>query len=98
AAGPRAQEAVIALGSLLAFPAIGGRLGAGIRLRRIGPLVVGAAGIVYFLPEAARRYLQGSFAIPVAVFAAGVLLVALAVRLARWRTGYASAGERAGQG
>ena len=50
------------------------------------------------LPEAARRYLPGTFAIPVAVFAAGVLLVALAGRLARWRTGYSSAGLRKGQG
>ena len=92
------QDAVIAIGYLLAFAAIGGLLGAGIRLHRIGPLVVSAVGIVYFLPETARRYLPGSFAIPVAVFAVGVLLVALAVRLGRWRTGYSSAGERAGQG
>jgi hypothetical protein len=94
----RSQEAVIAIGYLLAFAAVGGLLGAGIRLRRIGPLVVSAVGILYFLPEAARRYLPGSFAIPVAVFAAGVLLVALAARLARWRTGHASAGERGVQG
>ena len=97
AAESRSQEAVIAIGYLLAFAAVGGLLGAGIRLHRIGPLVVSAAGILYFLPEAARRYLPGSFAIPVAVFAVGVFLVALAVRLARWRTGYSSAGSRAGQ-
>ena len=98
AAESRSQEAVIAIGFLLAFAAVGGLLGAGIRLHRIGPLVVSAAGILYFLPEAARRYLPGSFAIPVAVFAVGVFLVALAVRLARWRTGYSSAGSRGGQG
>ena len=45
-------------------------------------------------PRALGRTATGSFAIPVAVCAAGVLLVALAVRLARWRTGHASARER----
>jgi len=98
AAESGSQEAAIAIGYLLAFAAVAGLLVAGIRLHRIGPLVVGAAGIVYFLPEAVRQYLPGSFAIPVAVCAAGVLLVALAVRLARWRTGHASAGERGAQG
>ena len=87
AAESGSQEAVTAIGYLLAFAAIGGLLVTGIRLHRIGPLVVSAVGILYFLPEAASRYLPGSFAIPVAVFAAGVLLVALA-----------SAGERGAQG
>jgi Predicted membrane protein (DUF2157) len=96
AAGFRSQEAVIAIGYLFGFAAVGGLLSAGIRLHRIGPLVVSAVGILYFLPEAARRYLPGSFAIPVAVFAVGVLLVALAVRLSRWRTGHAPAGLRGG--
>jgi len=98
AAESGSQEAVIAIGYLLAFVAVAGLLVTGIRLHRIGPLVVSAVGIVYFLPEAVRQYLPGSFAIPVAVCAAGVLLVALAVRLARWRTGHASAGEREAQG
>jgi len=92
AAESRSQQAVIAIGYALAFAAIAGLLGAGIRKYRIGPVVVSAAGILYFLPEAASRYLPGSFAMPVAVFAAGVLLLALALRMARLRTGHPSAG------
>src|SRR5215472_6708957 len=48
AAESGSQEAVIAIGYLLAFAAVAGLLVAGIRLHRIGPLVMSAAGIVYF--------------------------------------------------
>jgi len=86
AAESRSQQVLIAIGYTLALAAIAGLLGAGIRMSRIGALAVGAAGILYFLPEAASRYLPGSFATPVAVLAAGVLLVALAIRMARRAT------------
>lgn len=75
----------VAAGHLVAGFTLVALLWAGVALRRIWLAGIGAIGVIQLLPQTAGRYLPGVVAAPVAVFLAGVVLVALAVWLSRSR-------------
>jgi Predicted membrane protein (DUF2157) len=72
-----------AAGSGLAVLTVAALLGAGVVLRRVWLLGLGALGVVIVVPQVASRYLPASVAAPLAVFVVGLLLLALAVWLSR---------------
>jgi len=74
-----------AAGQVLALATVAGLLSAGIVLRRVLLIVIGAVGTLYVIPDAATRYLPGSLAAPLAMAVAGLLLVGIALWLARTR-------------
>ena len=75
----------VATGHFVAGVTVGALLWAGVALRRIWLVGIGAFGVIQFVPQTAGRYLPGVVAAPVAVFLVGVVLVALAVWLSRSR-------------
>ncbi|PWI13012.1 hypothetical protein DI272_01820 [Streptomyces sp. Act143] len=77
------------VGHVLALATVGGLLTAGVVLRRVWLLALGAYGTVQTVPQTAERYLPGSFAAPLSVLMVGVVLLMLALVLAKWskRTG-----------
>ncbi|MGY6021665.1 hypothetical protein [Streptomyces spinosirectus] len=79
----------VPLGHILALFTVGALLAAGVALRRVWLLALGAYGAVQAVPQTAERYLPGSLSGPLSVLTVGVLLLALALLLARWtsRTG-----------
>jgi hypothetical protein len=58
---------------------------AGILLSRVLLLVFGGIGVIEFVPQAAARYLPHNVAGPLAVLLVGLILLAVALWLARWR-------------
>jgi len=75
----------VAAGGALALATVAGLLAAGVLLRQTWPVVLGAAGVLLFVPQTATRYLPASAAAPVAIFAVGVVMLGSAVWLARRR-------------
>jgi Predicted membrane protein (DUF2157) len=75
-----------AAGEVLALAAVAALLAAGVILRRVLFLGLGAVGVIWVVPHAVSRYLAGSAVAPFAVAAAGLVLSAIAVWLARART------------
>jgi hypothetical protein len=75
----------VAAGHVLALVTAAGLIAAGVALRRVGLLLLGAAGVLLFVPQTAGRYLPQSAAAPLAVFIAGLALLGVALWLARAR-------------
>jgi hypothetical protein len=76
-----------AAGVVLALATVAALLAAGVILRRVLFLGLGAVGVIWVVPHAVSRYLASSAAAPFAVAAVGLVLAAIAVWLARTRTG-----------
>lgn len=74
-----------AAGQVLAVATVAGLLSVGIILRRVLVIVIGAVGIVYVVPDTADRYLPGSVGAPAAVAVVGLVLLGIALWLARTR-------------
>jgi hypothetical protein len=72
-------------GTGLALATVAGLLAGGVLLRKVWLLGVGAFGVLMVVPQAAARFLPESVAAPLAVFAVGLVLLGVAVRLARTR-------------
>ena len=80
-----AMEADTAAGQALALLTVAGLLAAGIVARRVLLIGIGAAGTLYVIPDVANRYLPGSLAAPLAVATVGLVLLGIALWLARQR-------------
>ena len=72
-------------GQALALLTVAGLLGIGVATNRAIFTGFGAAGTLWVVPDTANRYLPGTIAAPVAVVVAGLVLLAIALRLARAR-------------
>jgi hypothetical protein len=73
----------VAAGHLLALATVAGLLVAGVAGRRMWLLALAAIGVVQVVPQSAIRYLPQSAAAPLVVFVVGLLLVGIALWLAR---------------
>lgn len=76
---------VLAAGHVLAVGTVVCLLAAGVALRRVLLLGFGAAGAVVMLPQTADRYLPRSAAAALAVCAVGLILIGIALWLAKTR-------------
>jgi predicted membrane protein DUF2157 len=74
-----------AAGQALAVLTVAGLLTAGIITRRVPVIIIGAIGVVYAVPDIANRYLPGSVGAPLAVAVTGIVLLGIALWLARTR-------------
>ena len=74
-----------AAGHVLAVATVLGLLAAGVALRRVWVLALGAIGVLAVVPQTASRYLPQSVAAPLAVFCVGLALLGVALWLARNR-------------
>jgi len=72
-----------AAGYVIAIATVVGLLAAGVALRRVWVLALGALDVLLVVPQAASRYLPQSVAAPLAVFCAGLALLGVALWLAR---------------
>jgi hypothetical protein len=72
-------------GQALAVVTVVGLLAAGVALRRVLLLGLGAAGAIVILPEVAGRHLSHGAGAATAIFAAGIALLGAALWLARSR-------------
>jgi Predicted membrane protein (DUF2157) len=72
-----------AAGHVLAVTTVVGLLAAGVALRRVWVLALGALGVLLVVPQTAARYLPQSVAAPLAVFCVGLSLLGVALWLAR---------------
>jgi hypothetical protein len=70
-------------GTVLALATIAALLAGGVVLRKVWLLGVGAVGVLQVVPRAAARYLPDTVAAPLTLLTVGVVLVVVAVRLAR---------------
>jgi hypothetical protein len=75
----------IAAGHVLAIATVAALLTAGVLLRRAWLLAIGAIGVIQVVPQTAVRYLSRPAAAPLAVFAAGLVLLTVALWLSRRR-------------
>lgn len=75
----------VAAGHVLALVTVAGLMVAGVALRRVWLLLLGAIGVLLFVPQTASRYLPQSVAAPLAVFAVGLALLGVALWLAKAR-------------
>jgi hypothetical protein len=57
---------------------------AGVALRRVWLLVLGALGVIQVVPVTAVRYLPPSVGAPLALLTVGLVLIGAALWLARW--------------
>jgi hypothetical protein len=73
----------VAVGHVLALATVAGLLVAGVARRQLWLLALAAFGVLQIVPQTAIRYLPASAAAPLAVFVVGVLLVGIALWLAR---------------
>jgi Predicted membrane protein (DUF2157) len=87
----------MAAGQALALVTVAGLLVAGVALRRVALLGLGAVGVIITVPQTATRYLPESFGAPLAVLIVGLVLLGMALWLAKARKRSASAGA-AGDG
>lgn len=87
----------IAAGQVLALVTVAGLLAAGVALRRVALLGLGAVGVIITVPQTAARYLPESVGAPLAVLIVGLVLLGMALWLAKARKRSASAGA-AGDG
>ncbi len=74
-----------AAGQVLALLTVAGLLTVGVISRRVLLIGIGAAGTLYVIPAVAARYLPGSLAAPLAVAMVGLVLLGVAMWLARHR-------------
>lgn len=83
-------------GHVLALATAGALLVSGVVFHRVWLVALGAYGTVQTVPQTAERYLPGSLAAPLSVLTVGVVLLVLALLLAKWtkRTGQPGAGKR----
>lgn len=72
-------------GVLLAIATVGGLFACGVLMHQVPLIGIGAAGTLYVVPHAAARYLPGSVAAPLAVAVVGLVLLGVALWLARQR-------------
>ncbi len=75
----------VAAGHALALATVAGLLAAGVALRRVWVLALGAIGVAEVVPQTVSRYLPQSVAAPLAVFTVGVALLGVALWLAKTR-------------
>jgi hypothetical protein len=73
----------VAAGHLLGLLTVAALLAVGVLRRQVPLLLVGAFGVILFVPQSAVRYLPQSAAAPIAVFAVGLVLLGAALWLAR---------------
>jgi hypothetical protein len=73
-------------GVLLAIATVAGLFAGGVLMHQVPLIGIGAAGTLYVVPRAAARYLPGSVAAPLAVAVVGLVLLGVALWLARQRT------------
>jgi len=85
-------------GVLLAMTTVAGLFACGVLMHQVPLLGIGAVGTLYVVPHAATRYLPGSVAAPLAVAVVGLVLLGVAIWLARQRkkepVGQAANGDR----
>jgi hypothetical protein len=85
-------------GVLLAVTTVAGLFACGVLMHQVPLIGIGAAGTLYVVPDAATTYLPGSVAAPLAVAVVGLVLLGVALWLARQRTkeqaGHAANGQR----
>ena len=74
-----------AAGEVLALVTVAALLAAGVLTRRVVLLGFGAAGALWTIPDTVDRYLPGSIAAPLAVALVGLLLLGVALWVARTR-------------
>lgn len=74
-----------AAGVLLAITTVAGLFACGILTHQVPLIGIGAVGTLYVVPDAAHRYLPGSVAAPLAVAVVGLVLLGVALWLARQR-------------
>lgn len=72
-----------AAGHVLAQATVAGLLVAGVALRRLWLVALGAVGVIVVVPETASRYLPGSIAVPLAILVVGLALIGVALWLAK---------------
>lgn len=72
-------------GQALAVLTVAGLLAVGVAVRRVMFVAFGAAGTLWVVPETAHRYLPGTVAAPLAAAVSGLVLLAIALWLARTR-------------
>ena len=73
-------------GVLLAIATVAGLFACGVLMHQVPLIGIGAVGTLYVVPDAATRYLPGSVAAPLAVAVVGLVLLGVALWLARHRT------------
>jgi hypothetical protein len=73
-------------GQALAVATVAGLLAAGVALRRVLLLGLGAVGAIVILPQAATRYVPGGAGAAASVFAVGLVMLGVALWLAKART------------
>jgi len=73
-------------GQALAVMTVAGLLAAGVALRRVLLLGLGASGAIVILPQIAIRYLARGAGAAAAIFAVGLVMLGVALWLARTRT------------
>jgi hypothetical protein len=74
-----------AVGQALAWLTVAGLLAIGIAMHRVMFVGFGAAGTLWVAPVTASRYLPGTFTAPLAGVVAGIILLTIALWLARAR-------------
>jgi hypothetical protein len=74
-----------AAGQVLGLLTVAGLFLAGVLSRRVLPIVFGAIGTIWIVPEVAHHYLPGSVWAPVSVAVTGLVLCGAAIWLARSR-------------
>lgn len=72
-------------GQVLAVLTVAGLLAVGVAAHRVMLVAFGAAGTLWVVPETVNRYLPGTVAAPLAAAVAGLVLLAIALWLARAR-------------
>jgi hypothetical protein len=87
-----------AAGVLLAITTVAGLFACGALIHQVPLIGIGAVGTLYVVPDTAHRYLPGSVAAPAAVAVVGMVLLGIALWLARQRrkepVGYSANGHR----
>jgi hypothetical protein len=74
----------VAAGHVLALATVAALLAAGVALRAVWLLGIGALGVLLVVPTAAVRYLPESVGAPLSILAVGLILLGVALWLARW--------------
>jgi hypothetical protein len=72
-------------GVLLAITTVAGLFACGVLMYQVPLIGIGAVGTLYVVPDTATRYLPGSVAAPLAVAVVGLVLLGVALWLARQR-------------
>jgi hypothetical protein len=74
----------VAAGHALAVATVAALFAAGVLLRKVWLLAIGALGVLQVVPLTAVRYLPESVGAPLALFLVGLILLGVALWLARW--------------